>query len=139
MVLNKVVITSNDTCTSYAFKRVGRQEYLNKLDTSDIEGWVSENFTCIGYEKAVQDNSIEKGDLLFWKPKTSEYMPREITESGTLLFQKVLTGFHFAVVEDLGLYSECTRIAYAPFPTLQIKRVGDYRERKPTYVIKIPK
>lgn len=137
--MERVLITPNETCTSYAFKRIGMQGLLHSVDYKNIEMWVMEKFVAVSYEKAIKEGLMDKGDLLFWKPKDEQYMPREIDEFGVITMEKVQKNYHFAVIEDRGNYSDLTRMTFAPFPSLQMRKLGDYKDRKPNYLLKVRK
>lgn len=128
MKLKDFQITKNDTCLTYAVKRIGLDFDFCNYHT------LREEFDFENY----YDFSLSVGDILFWDQKMEwDWMPTEII-SGKIISHRVPVKFHFAVYEGNGIISDCTRLDYNPHPSLRFRNINNIEEQ-PNWILRIKK
>lgn len=111
MKLKSCFARKTDTCLTYALKRIGRCMGTAHTDNLLI------NINEITYPDLISGDYFEAidfnpkdctvSDLLLWDKKVEEVaFPLEITTNGKVLSRKIWKGFHVAVVEENGIYSD---------------------------------
>lgn len=125
MKLQKVVLEKTDTCLTYALKRVGIDHNLCTYET------FHDHFDQYVFKK----RTLKKGDILLWdKDVKWEWIPWKITEEGVISWKHVPVGFHFAIYEGDGYFSDCTRLVRPPHPSLRFREIKDLK-RNPDWVL----
>ena len=122
--MNKVILNKMDTCLSYVLKRIGCFELYPFDYDKLVDG---EWFEIFAYKK----ENLEIGDVSLWDEFNGvkrALMSTEITEDGKLIFNKVYQGFHCAVYEGDGLYSDCSQDGFYPY--LRVHRIDKIRADK---------
>jgi len=125
--MKKVILDKMDTCLTYALKRIGRFG-LYPIDYDRlIDG---KRFKVIAYKR----KKLQQGDILLWDWDDAVKnipMSSEITKGGKLIFHKVYQGFHCAVYEGNGLFSDCDQEKFYPYI-----RVRPIQEVKPCKILR---
>ena len=126
--LRNLQITKNDTCLTYVLKRLGYDfDFCNFM-------MLREKFDFMHY----YDWSLSTGDILFWDKKLEfDWMPTEII-SGSLVWHKIPVKFHFGIYEGSGMFSDCTRLAHNPHPSLRMRNINTLDEQ-PDWILRIKK
>ena len=128
MKLKKVTLTKTDTCLTYVLKRMGRAEDFCTFDT------YHEFFNQYPYNRKYKD--LKVGDILLWDKDTKwEWLPWSIDETG-VEWKSVPTGFHFAIYEGDGFFSDCTRLVRTPHPSLRYRKLKDLK-KNPDWILKL--
>lgn len=120
--MNKVSLNKNDNCLTYALKRIKLFDFYPLFYKDLVDGFL---FDVLGFEKEI----LLKGDLLLSdKYITSEFMPTEILENGTILFNEIFQNFHVSVFEGNNLISDCIDINC--YPIIRLRKIDDVRVEK---------
>ncbi len=118
MKLHDVTITKNDTCLTYALKRLGLNPDLCTYSN------IHEHFQ----QKPFNPSKLQVGDILLWdKDIKWEWMPITI-QNKTITWANIPRGFHFAIYEGDNLFSDCTRLVTPPHPTLRLRTISDLKK-----------
>lgn len=122
--LNKVKLNKTDTCLTYALKRIGADNLVNKIDYENVH----EYFDFVNFGRRSQDK-LKPGQILLWD-RNVEYvdLPWSIDENGNIIWYKIPVAFHFAVYEGNDMFSDCTRLARSPHPSLRMRRFSDLKK-----------
>ena len=125
--MNSVELYKNDTCVTYALKRIGAFE-LYPLDYPQLtDGILFEVLTFNATKLSV-------GDLLLFESRTEkEFYPLTIDNNLRIVDKPIWTGFHVAVYEGDGLVSECNRDRCCAYPSISLFKLDD---RVPQKILK---
>jgi len=137
--LKPVKLLKNDTCLTYALKRVGldlpihdSEEVEQYFDLFDVHaGWIE-------FPDANPDR-LRVGDILMWADNERyAILPDEIDEYGQIISHRRLVLRHFGVVEPRDMVSDCT-VSSRDYPfcrTIRLQRLRDVSD-KPTYLLRL--
>ena len=64
------------------------------------------------------------------------YSPWTINDNGIIEWKNIPVGFHFAIYEGDGMFSDCTRLVKPPHPTLRIRTMTDL-QKNPDFVLRL--
>jgi hypothetical protein len=130
ITLKDVTLTKTDTCLTFVLKRLGLQKDLCSYIT------FHEHFQQYPYVR--HKNKLQVGDLLMWdKDITWEWMAITIKNS-TITWENVPKGFHFAIYEGNGMFTDCTRLVIPPHPTLRMRDIASL-QKTPDWVLRLNK
>lgn len=132
MKLQAVTLSKEDTCLTYALKRVG---LIDKITTRDTE-YLEEDFFFIPYESQSQ---LTIGSILvFSKHEKKLIVPDTIDVQGRIISHERLQLRHLAVYEGNGLISDCTTITNYDFSGCRIMRMRELHLLKlnPSFVLR---
>jgi hypothetical protein len=130
ITLKDVTLTKTDTCLTFVLKRLGLQKDLCSYIT------FHEHFQQYPYVR--HKNKLQVGDLLMWdKDITWEWMAVTIKNS-TITWENVPKGFHFAIYEGNGMFTDCTRLVIPPHPTLRMRDIASL-QKTPDWVLRLNK
>lgn len=130
ITLKDVTLTKTDTCLTFVLKRLGLQKDLCSYIT------FHEHFQQYPYVR--HKNKLQVGDLLMWdKDITWEWMAITIKDS-TITWENVPKGFHFAIYEGNGMFTDCTRLVIPPHPTLRMRDIASL-QKTPDWVLRLNK
>lgn len=132
--MKAVRLLPTDTCATYALRRIGQDDLIDKIDYRDVDEWVKKVFVCLDYSVGLQE--MKPGDLLFWESQKLMRLPTEIDEKGKILFNNRQVKYHFGVVEEDGYWSDITRLTIEPIPIIQLRRLDDWTKGRPKYILK---
>ena len=130
ITLKDVTLTKTDTCLTFVLKRLGLQKDLCSYIT------FHEHFHQYPYVR--QKHKLQVGDLLMWDKNISwEWMAITIKNS-TITWENVPKGFHFAIYEGNGMFTDCTRLVIPPHPTLRMRDIASL-QKTPDWVLRLNK
>jgi hypothetical protein len=130
ITLKDVTLTKTDTCLTFVLKRLGLQKDLCSYIT------FHEHFQQYPYVR--HKNKLQVGDLLMWDKDISwEWMAITIKDS-TITWENVPKGFHFAIYEGNGMFTDCTRLVIPPHPTLRMRDIASL-QKTPDWVLRLNK
>lgn len=122
--LKKVKLKKTDTCLTYALRRIGAEDLIDKISYENIHEYFA--FTNFGRRSK---EKLQKGQILLWD-RDVEYidLPWSIDENGMIIWSKIPVAFHFAVYEGEDIFSDCTRLARSPHPSLRMRRFSELKK-----------
>lgn len=131
-ILYHTKVTKNDTCYSYALKRVFGFGISYDRPLSEY----SSHFNAIPYESS----QIKIGDILLWDANAyTKEIPVSIDGSGNLTNRTIEMNRHCVVVENVNpiIVSEC-KLCTEEFntPHLRIKNIEDFK-RLPDKILRL--
>lgn len=129
MELIPVKLCKSDTCLTYAFKRIGKNDLISNVTYDNIHDFfISDVFT--------KNKKLRKGDILYWN-RDSKFvdLPWEIDENGKILWHRKLIGAHVVVYEGDDIISDSTRTIQPPHPTLRLRKLSQLN-KMPDYILK---
>ena len=130
-ILQPVRLSKTDTCLTYILKRLGLNENYCTYETFHEH---FNQFTFSRFQK-----KLKIGDILLWdKSSNWEWLPWSINGGGTIEWKNIPVGFHFAIYEGEGLFSDCSRLITPPHPTLRIRKIMDL-QKNPDFVLRLDK
>jgi len=125
--MNNVRLKQYDTCYTYALKRVGLFDIYNNVDIDD--------FIKLPEIKILKSAYPIYGNIIFWDDGTDSYHPNEIDPNGMIISHKWKTGLHFAVMENNGYISDCTKEdTENVYPILRMRKLNDIHN-KPNIIV----
>lgn len=136
-MLQPVNLTPADSCLTYVLQRGGYADAV-KFDQNDwlnFYEWMDDNFTFHTYDPA----AAVPGDLLYWKPKDDLLLPISIDTWGRTLYKIVPSAWHFAIVENDGLYSDITRSMVLFRITINMASLGTFTRGNPAFILRVKK
>jgi len=127
--LKPVRLTKTETCLTYVLRRMGLEPDFCTYETFHEH---FNQFTFSRYQK-----KIKVGDILLWdKTSTWEWLPWTINDNGIIEWKNIPVGFHFAIYEGDGMFSDCTRLVTPPHPTLRLRTMTDL-QKNPDFVLRL--
>ena len=122
MNLKPVELLKNDTCITYALKRIG-QEQLYPIDYDDLLN--GETFISFPFN----EEKLEVGDLLITESNVRNTLrPMVINEHKQIVHKRVWSGWHVFVFEGEGLVSEVSRPDF--YPEIALMKISDIKPSK---------
>lgn len=129
--MRAVILTKDDTCVTYALKRVGIN--LSIKYASELNNY----FEFIPFQK----NLATKGTIICWNKRAFiSNLTTEITEDGILINHSYIVNEHIAVIEDLNIEtaSDCIKKGNPnSIPSINIMKLSECRE--PDFILTIKK
>lgn len=130
ITLKDVTLTKTDTCLTFVLKRLGLQK--------DLCSYITFHEYFQQYPYVRHKNKLQVGDLLMWDKDISwEWMAITIKDS-TITWENVPKGFHFAIYEGNGMFTDCTRLVIPPHPTLRMRDIASL-QKTPDWVLRLNK
>ena len=127
--MEKVILEKMDTCLTYALKRMGQDPNLCSYEN------IHEFFSQMNFNKKKGD--LQRGDLLLWdKDMNWEWLPWVISNDGRIEWKTVPVGFHFAIYEGDGYFSDCTRLVRTPHPTIRMRKLKELK-KNPDWIFRL--
>lgn len=133
-MLCSVKLNRQDTCLTYAMKRLGFEKLLT-LGLNSVSN-LDQFFDFSEYDGKI----LEKGTLVCWNLHQEEILiPNEISDDGSIHTNKLLINFHLGVVEnsELQLVSDSTRKIEIGIPIVRVRSLNDIR--KPDQILQLRK
>lgn len=127
MDLVKVTLDKTDTCLTYCLKRMDKPYDFCTFDT------YHEFFNQYPYAR--KHKTLERGDIILWDKDTRwEWLPWSINDK--IEWRNIPTGFHFAIYEGDGYFSDCTRLVRPPHPSLRFRNLKDLK-KNPDWILRL--
>jgi hypothetical protein len=127
MVLNPVTLDKTDTCLTYVLKRRGLDPKLCTYQT------FHEFFNQ--YQYARYRKKMEIGDIVLWDKNIKwEWLPWSINGGVGITWKSTPVGFHFAIYEGDGMFTDCSRTVVPPHPTLRLRKINEL-QKNPDWVL----
>lgn len=127
--LYPITLNKTETCLTYVLRRLGVKENICTYET------LHEHFDQYTFSR--HQKNIKVGDVLMWDKTTSwEWLPWSINGNGIIDWKNIPIGFHFAVYEGNGKFSDCTRLVTPPHPTLRLRAMKDL-QKNPDFILKL--
>ncbi len=107
---------------SYVLKRIGCFD-LYPFDYDKLTD--GEWFEILAYDQ----NKLQPEDIILWDGFDCQVrkipMSTEITQDGKLIFNQVYQGFHCAVYEGDGLFSDCSQDTFYPY--IRVRQIDEIK------------
>jgi len=131
MELNKVILLKTDTCLTYALRRIGKDELVNKVNYENVHDYF-ESFQFTDRKRL----NLKVCDILLWQ-RDAKYidMPWEISIDGKILWHRKIMGSHVAVYEGDGIISDNTRLINPPHPSIRVRKL-EQLNKMPDYILR---
>lgn len=128
--LKDVTLTKSDTCLTFVLKRLGQPKDLCSYITFHEH---FQQYSFVRYK-----DKLEVGDLLLWD-KDIKWESMAVTiKDGSIIWDNVPRGFHFAIYEGNGMFTDCTRLVVPPHPTLRMRDITSL-QKSPDWILRLNK
>lgn len=114
--MKEVHLQKNDTCLSYAMKRIGAKNIGIEYEA------LEDDFFIVPFSHV---DKLEPGNLVMWDRNVERLdIPWYIDSMGRIYVKTISSHLHVAVYEGSGRVSDCSRMEYT-YPALRMRFLKD--------------